>query len=169
MLRVNADVRATMPATHALRCVRWTHRDVACRELRIGEDACTGGDEEEPQLITERRESRVLIGRTLDLDFGLKRGANAARSRATSPRSASSASQSISAAGIAGSACQVEWNTDRGRSPGRYDQISSAVNDNTGASQRTIASAICHIAVWAERRARLRVGVVYSRSFSTSR
>ena len=68
-----------------------------------------------------------------------------------------------------GNATQVLRNTDSLRLPGMYRQISSAVNDRIGASQRTIASAIQNIAVCAERRAWLFAGVVYSRSLSTSR
>ena len=50
-----------------------------------------------------------------------------------------SAGQSIGSAGTSGSACQVSRNTDSPRSPGRWRQISSAVNDRIGASQRTMA------------------------------
>ena len=64
---------------------------------------------------------------------------------------------------------QVVKKTDSARSPGMNRQISSAVNDRIGASQRTIASAIQYIAVCAERRGTPFAGVVYSRSLMTSR
>ena len=76
---------------------------------------------------------------------------------------------SVAVSAMVGSVVQVEKNTDSGRSPGMCRQISSAVNDRIGASQRTIASAIACIAVCAERRGRPRAGVVYSRSLITSR
>ncbi len=73
------------------------------------------------------------------------------------------AAQSIAAPApppAAGSACQVLRNTDSIRAPGNSPQISSAVKDRIGASQRTMASAMCHIAVCAERRGRPAAGVV---------
>ncbi len=78
----------------------------------------------------------------------------------TSPRSASSSVQFTPLAGVGGSACQVERNTESACWPGSRRQISSAVNDRIGASQRVIASAMCHNDVCAERRAWLSAGVV---------
>ena len=90
-------------------------------------------------------------------------------SRVTSPRSAMSVSQSMASLDTGGSACQISWKTDSRRSPGRYPHTSSAVNDRIGASQRTMPSAMCHMAVCAERRAVPAAGVVYMRSLITSR
>ena len=88
----------------------------------------------------------------------------AARKRSSSPatcvRKPINASQSMPSTGIAGKRCQVAWNTEASRAPGRNPQISSAVNERMGASQRVIASATCHWAVCAERRAKDLSGVV---------
>ncbi|MNH39757.1 hypothetical protein D3C81_1123540 [compost metagenome] len=59
--------------------------------------------------------------------------------------------------------------TDSLRSPGRYCQISSAVNARIGAIQRTSASLMWYSAVWQERRATLLAPVVYWRSLMMSR
>ena len=59
-----------------------------------------------------------------------------------------------------GSSYQVARNTDSARTPGRNRQISSAVKDMIGASQRAMASAICHSTVCAERRGSEFTGVV---------
>ena len=71
----------------------------------------------------------------------------------TAARSASNAGQAMALAGTSGNACQSSHCTDSPRLPGRYCQISSAVNERIGASQRTMASTMCNIAVCAERRA----------------
>ena len=92
-------------------------------------------------------------------------------SRSTAVRASSTIGQSTVPleAGTSGSSAQVEKNTDFSRAPGMWRQISSAVNERIGASQRTIASAIQYIAVCAERRGWPWAGVVYRRSLITSR
>ena len=77
-------------------------------------------------------------------------------------RTRNTVSQSICGrcAAPCGSATPVLRNTDSLRVPGMNRQISSAVKERIGASQRTIASTIKNIAVCAERRAWLFAGVV---------
>ena len=183
-----ADVGAAVPAARALRRVSTAtaiqapvlrHR---CRGDRIAGRSAAGRSLACEVISTKRSSSpsaamRRCCASSRYTSTAASSGAPsspAARSRsssrATSVLSAITASQSIAPVrrDRRAASTRSRRSTEASRSPGRYFQISSAVNDRIGASQRTIASAMWYIAVCAERRAALFAGVVYSRSLMMS-
>ena len=120
-----------------------------------------GRDEHEPQLIAERLQTCSSVRRAVDIDLGVER-------RADRVGVAQLLELAHDAAAHAQDRVPVDLRTLRRtlrqRDPCLEEhrlvararhvrQISSAVNDRIGASQRTIASTIQYIAVCAERRA----------------
>jgi len=101
MRRIRADIGATVPAAHALG-LRRRPREDADHALRLGirHDADIAADEQETQLVGERRQPCGVGGVRLQRDFGVQRGADPAAARigssvfATCSRNASRRSMS---------------------------------------------------------------------------
>ena len=160
MRRARTDVVTLVPAAHALGCIAGSTaiQNAASsppprrhRPARVGRvHTRLGGDQHEAQLIAQRLQARVPAAgrsrgrRSHPAARRCARRRAAARAPAAPPRAPRSPRASRSLASLRPLARQFgpgrEEHRLGARAPGMWRQISSAVNDSTGASQRTIAS-----------------------------